>query len=111
VGPSIGGGFIVAPEARPDDGVLDLLLVEPLSFTEIVRILPSVVRGTLKSTSKVYLTTVTGGRLAAPSGGQFFFELDGERMEDSTPWIEFRILPGVLQVMDRGGMGPRPEGR
>jgi diacylglycerol kinase (ATP) len=109
VGPSIGGGFIVAPDAQADDGLLDLILVEPLSVSEIARILPTVIRGTLKATSRIHLVQVTEGRIEAQAeDGLIFFELDGERMEQGTSWIEVRVIPGALPVLDHraGALAP-----
>lgn len=45
-GPSYGGGMRVCPDARMDDGLLDVLVVEPISRREFVRIFPRVYAGT-----------------------------------------------------------------
>jgi diacylglycerol kinase (ATP) len=45
-GPSYGGGMRVCPDARVDDGLLDVLVVEPISRREFVRIFPRVYAGT-----------------------------------------------------------------
>ncbi len=43
--PAFGGGVRLAPHARMDDGLLDLVLVGPVSRTELRRVLPRVYRG------------------------------------------------------------------
>ncbi len=45
-GPAFGGGMHIAPDARFDDGLLDVVLVGPVSRTELVRVFPRVYRGT-----------------------------------------------------------------
>jgi len=43
---SYGGGMCIAPDARPDDGLLDVVVVEPIGRVEFLRALPRVFRGT-----------------------------------------------------------------
>ena len=45
VGPSVGGGFVLSPDAVPDDGLLDLFHAEPLGVLKVVRYLPGILRG------------------------------------------------------------------
>jgi diacylglycerol kinase (ATP) len=45
-GPSYGGGMRVCPDAKLDDGLLDVMVVEPVSRTELLRIFPRVYAGT-----------------------------------------------------------------
>jgi diacylglycerol kinase (ATP) len=51
--PSYGGGMRVCPDARFDDGLLDVLVVEPISRLEFLRIFPRVFKGTHVSHPKV----------------------------------------------------------
>ena len=45
-GPSYGGGMRVSPDARLDDGLLDVIVVGPVSSAEFLRIFPRVYAGT-----------------------------------------------------------------
>ncbi|MEO3935266.1 diacylglycerol kinase family protein [Dermatophilaceae bacterium Soc4.6] len=45
-GPSFGGGMHICPDARYDDGLLDVCLVHAVSIPRFLRIYPSVFRGT-----------------------------------------------------------------
>ena len=46
VGPRVGGGFRITPDARFDDGLLDSCLVEPIGRATMIAMLARVVRGT-----------------------------------------------------------------
>ena len=46
VGPRVGGGFRITPDARFDDGLLDSCLVEPIGRAMMLAMLARVVRGT-----------------------------------------------------------------
>ncbi|TVP47576.1 MAG: diacylglycerol kinase family lipid kinase [Gemmatimonadales bacterium] len=100
VGPSIGGGFMLSPEARPDDGLLDLFFVEPLGLLQVLRYLPRVVRGTLDTPHRIHRATFPAGRLVSRDDQPFAFELDGELMPDTTTWLEMSIRSGALTILD-----------
>jgi len=100
VGPSIGGGFMLSPAARPDDGLLDLFFVEPLGLLQVMRYLPRIVRGTLETPERIHRATFAAGRFTSRNDQPFAFELDGELMPDSTTWLEMSIRPGALTILD-----------
>jgi diacylglycerol kinase (ATP) len=100
VGPTIGGGFRLSPDARPDDGLLDLFLVEPLGVLEVARYLPQVLRGTHKSEGRIHLRTLRRARIVSLDRQPFAFELDGELAPMETPWLELELRPGALSVLD-----------
>ena len=45
-GPWVGGMFHIAPMAKNDDGVLELLIAAPVTRTRILKLLPKLMRGT-----------------------------------------------------------------
>lgn len=45
-GPREGGGFIVTPEARLDDGILNYVTIKKISRLRMLRLVPEVMRGT-----------------------------------------------------------------
>lgn len=97
VGPSVGGGFRIAPRARPDDGLLDLAVVAPLSLAQAVRYIPRVIRGTHADLPVVNLRTfrrATVESLPQP----FRFELDGELVPDEVHRVGLRVRPGALRL-------------
>jgi diacylglycerol kinase family enzyme len=44
-GTTFGGSFRVCPEARPDDGLLDLLVVDAVSRLGILQLVPKILKG------------------------------------------------------------------
>jgi YegS/Rv2252/BmrU family lipid kinase len=99
VGPSVGGGFMVAPDARPDDGLLDLCFIESLNPLQIARVVPKVIRGSHGTMDKVRLRRLRGARFESAGDDPFFFQLDGELMEEAVPWVQLEVLPARLRVL------------
>jgi len=99
VGPSIGGGFLVSPEASPEDGLLDLFFVEAASLLKIARYVPKVIRGTFQDVPEIHTGRLVGATVERPDGSPFYFELDGERMPDPVTKLEIEVCPGRLKVL------------
>lgn len=99
VGPSIGGGFLLSPEASPVDGLLDLFLVGPLGFGKVIRIVPRVIRGTHGNIPEIRLRRFVSAVVERPDGGSFFFEMDGERMPDPIVKMAIEVRPSALPVL------------
>jgi diacylglycerol kinase (ATP) len=54
-GPREGGGFIVTPEAKYDDGILNYVTIEKISRLMMLRLVPEVMRGTHGRFKKVHM--------------------------------------------------------
>ncbi|MEX2526108.1 MAG: diacylglycerol kinase family protein [Gemmatimonadota bacterium] len=104
VGPSVGGGFLLSPDARPDDGLLDFFSAEDLSLPRLARYIPKVIRGTHASVEGIHMRQVTRVRISSADDTPFYFELDGELMPHAVPWLEIQVQPAALPVLV-------PEGR
>ena len=100
VGPSVGGGFLLAPTATPDDGLLDLFVVERLGLFKIMRYLPRVLRGTLDGEPEIHVHRLTRARFRSPDGSAFSFELDGELMPTEATALEVGVRPACLPVLE-----------
>ena len=94
-----GGGMHVAPEARPDDGLLDLVIIPALPKHELLMRLPSLYRGTHLAAPGVAL--FRGRRVELePLGEPALGEVDGEPVARLPMTVEVR--PGALQVWGAG---------
>lgn len=95
-GPREGGGFIVAPDARPDDGVFDLCIAREVSRLTILRLLPHFLRGTHTDLDPVTMARATSVEVSSPEG--LVAHVDGEVLCTDAREIKCEILPGALKV-------------
>ena len=94
-----GGGMHVAPEARPDDGLLDVVIVPALPKPVLVTKLPRLYTGTHLAVAGVSLHR--GRRLELePEGPPALGEIDGESVARLPMTVE--VLPGALHVWGAG---------
>ena len=84
-----GGGMRIAPEARFDDGLLDLIIVSELGRAELLRVFPKVYRGSHVDHPAVRIVrtrsvTISADRsLTVACDGEPLFQTDGETVEVS----------------------------
>lgn len=87
-----GGGMVIAPEAEPDDGWFDLVLVEPMGRLEIVANSGRLYSGTIARHPKVRV--VRAKTIRVESADDVHIEYDGE-VGGSLP-AEFSIMERAL---------------
>jgi diacylglycerol kinase (ATP) len=97
-GPSYGGGMRVTPEARMDDGMLDVMVVEPVSRAEFVKIFPRVYAGTHVTHPAV---TVRRARSVTVAAAGIVGYGDGERFGPLP--MTMTAVPRALQVLASAG--------
>ncbi len=97
-GRRLGGGFIMAPDSLPDDGLLDLCIAEQMSSLNVIRMIPHFTKGdqatqpTIKTGRAAHITiTAQDGPLPAQTDGEIIC-VDGAR-------LEVEILPQQLEVL------------
>ncbi len=88
-----GGGFQMCPQARPDDGLLDVTLVGPVRRADLVRMLPRVRAG--RHLGHPAVTRLRGREVRLEAAGVVAYA-DGERLA-ALP-VEARCVPGALHV-------------
>jgi len=104
-----GGGMQVAPEARPDDGLLDVVVIPGLARIQLAAKLPLIYRGSHLGQPGARL--LRGRRLEAePDSAEaagaeadtaVWVEVDGEPL--GTLPAEIEILPGAIAFVGAGG--------
>jgi diacylglycerol kinase (ATP) len=92
-GVSLGGGMKVTPTAVLDDGLLDILVVGPLTRIQFLRIFPKVFAGTHIEDPRVRIVKAKKIRIEADDVIAY---TDGERFA-SLP-IDIEVKPGALKV-------------
>jgi diacylglycerol kinase (ATP) len=93
--PSYGAGLYLAPQAKADDGMLNLVLLEDLSALEILHLLPALAaRGELK-TDRIRRFTTTHVRIETDS--PLWFHGDGELL-GRTP-VEITVMPRAIRIL------------
>jgi YegS/Rv2252/BmrU family lipid kinase len=93
-----GGGMMFAPDARNDDGLIDLLLSHGLSRATILRELPRIRRGEHLANKHVRLIKARHVRVETDKPEDaLLVEADGN-VRGHTP-AEFRIMPGAIRIV------------
>ena len=96
-GSSYGGGMRVCPDARLDDGLLDITVLGPISKPEFLRVFPTVYKGTHVNHPAV---TVRRARQVALSSPGVTAYADGERV--SVLPVHIEAMPDALRVFAVG---------
>jgi YegS/Rv2252/BmrU family lipid kinase len=90
----LGGGMAMCPEARPDDGLLDVLVIGDITRRDLALTLPKVYRGTHLPHPKA--EALRGRRISVRSDTPLPVELDGEQ-PGTTPAV-FEVVPDALRL-------------
>jgi diacylglycerol kinase (ATP) len=90
-----GGGMLVAPQADPTDGLLDVLIIDNLSKPDLLWSLPRVYKGTHLTHPKVSVKRAT--EIEIQSRKPMSLQADGELLGE-TP-ANFRVLPAALSIV------------
>jgi len=95
-GQSFGGGMRIAPAARVDDGMLDVVVVPRHSTPRLIAALPSLYRGTHVTGS---MAALHRGRVveAEATSEDVLIELDGEVV--GTLPVRIEMLSGALTIL------------
>lgn len=99
-GPREGGGFLVSPGAKPDDGLLEYTGVRKVSRLMMLRLLPEVMKGTHGRFRSVRLGQCR--KMQLQSDAPLTIHTDGEIYAGfgvDVRRFSIEILPGALQVM------------
>jgi YegS/Rv2252/BmrU family lipid kinase len=97
-GRRMGGGFYMAPEGAPDDGVFDLCIAREVSRARIFALIPHFIRGTQATREPV--RTIRARRVTvAAVEGELPAHADGETLCVAGHRLDLEVLPGQLEVV------------
>jgi YegS/Rv2252/BmrU family lipid kinase len=88
------GGMMVTPDAEPDDGLFDVLLVKDASKPEVLRVLPKIYRG--KHLPHPKAEVLRGRVVEVESDDPLPVQLDGEQ-PGTTP-ARFEVVPSAVRL-------------
>ena len=91
-----GGGFNPVPEARPDDGVLDFLIVKGVSRFTFLKVVGAYSKGKYADYPD-FITHLRSDQLKIESDKELVVNVDGEAVYGKT--IEFRLLPKAVNFV------------
>jgi diacylglycerol kinase (ATP) len=97
-GRRMGGGFMMAPEGRPDDGLFDLCIARQVSRARIFSLIPHFMQGTQASqepvqTARAQRVIVTAVEGVLPA------HADGETLCTEGRRLEMELLPHQIEVI------------
>lgn len=95
-GSCYGGVFRIAPDAKIDDGYLELVCARGIGRLHILRLLPKVLAGAHIGDPAV--TTFRTRRVAIRSTVPLPLHLDGEVVAEEATELDIEILPGALEI-------------
>jgi diacylglycerol kinase (ATP) len=91
-----GGRALIAPDARPDDGLFDVCVIQDMSAARLLRHLPKLFTGEHTRLSDVAMYRGRNITIDAPE--PIPVHVDGEAI-DSRSRIQFTLLPAAMRVL------------
>jgi len=101
IGPSVGGGFKLTPDALVDDGLFDVCAIRSLSRAGIMLKVPLTLFGWHTRLRDVRMFRTTALTVASTDGLPLQAQFDGE-LRSTDHRMEIRMLPRALPVLTTG---------
>lgn len=95
-----GGGFLLTPDARHDDGLIDTCTVNPVSRPTMIRMLLKVMKGT--HVTSPHVTMRQNRQIFVQSDTPLPIHTDGEMFaypKDNVRAVTITVLPAAIQVI------------
>jgi diacylglycerol kinase (ATP) len=103
-----GGGWLAAPRANPEDGLLDLVVIAQVGLKEVLALAPAALaKSDYLDTEGVFSARAKKIRVETQPGG-LEFTADGEVIGDEP--VEFEVIPRALKVVAGPDYVPEPAG-
>jgi diacylglycerol kinase (ATP) len=103
-----GGGWLAAPKANPEDGLLDVVIIETLGVADLLELAPaSLAKSSYLDREGVFFARASDVRVETQPPG-LEFTTDGEVIGDEP--AEFSVIPNTLKVIVGPEYVPEPAG-
>ena len=89
----IGGGIVIAPDAKVDDGLLDIVIVDRIKWYKLPLRLIGLLKGNILRFPETHFIRAKEIRFSAPD---MRLNVDGEIVSAQT--AEAKVLPGALKI-------------
>ena len=96
-----GGGFNPVPEAEPDDGLLDFLIVGSVSRLKVAQIVGKYAGGNYREFPEL-ISHRRGTDLTIEADKEFVVNIDGEII--NTKSVSFKVIPSGINFLFPQGM-------
>jgi len=96
-GSCAGGGFYLTPDAKLDDGQLDVCMIEEMSIARIFQLIPRVMRG--KHSAFKGVEFQRGASIKIHGYSPFFVHADGEIVGDGVTNVQVSLVARALPVI------------
>jgi len=97
-GRRMGGGFMMAPEALPDDGLLDLCVATEATRLRLFQLIPYFLKGTQATQPEVKMVRARTAKVRAIEG-TLPAHADGEMVCVQGQELEVEIIPAALEFV------------
>jgi len=97
-GRRMGGGFMMAPESKPDDGLFDLCIAREVSRARIFGLIPHFIQGT-QATQEPIRTGQARRVIVTAVEGVLPAHADGETLCTEGRRLELELLPRQIEVI------------
>ena len=95
IGRYLGGGMIQTPNAKFDDGLIDLTVIKDIPKSKILRKIPTLFTGKIHDVNEVIHTQARVLEISAEP--ESFVEVDGEEVGLSP--IRVEVIPAAVRVI------------
>ena len=96
-GPRLGGGFLAAPQARHDDGIMDLCIATDVTRAEVMPLIPKLMKGRHTDHPKIIMDRAQN--VVIESDHPLPCQADGETIGENLHLIRIVTIPQRLRVI------------
>lgn len=98
-GRRMGGGFMMAPDSTPEDGLLDLCIASEASRLRLFQLIPYFLKGTQATQPEVKMHRARKATIRALDGGTLPAHADGEMLCVQGKELDVELIPAALDFV------------